>query len=73
MSHSLVQVTFERLFVLLLNSPDHSGLLHLDEALQFFESMDCYKKGNIDRITALKLRGGNDWSRETVSENENGN
>jgi hypothetical protein len=65
-----LQVTFERLFNILLDSPDHSGLLHLEEAQQFFETLDCYKKGHADRITALKLKGGSSWYRETVNEND---
>jgi hypothetical protein len=69
--HSLLQVTFERLFVVLLNFADHSGLLLLDEAFQFFETMDAYKKGNQDRVTVLKLKGGSEWSRENVNDNDN--
>ncbi|GAQ84426.1 hypothetical protein KFL_001880190 [Klebsormidium nitens] len=62
-------VNFERLFQMLLKARDHSGMLLFEEAHQFFEMLDAYKKGNNDRVRALQLKGGSSWTRELVNDN----
>ncbi|GAQ80642.1 hypothetical protein KFL_000580370 [Klebsormidium nitens] len=63
-------VTFERLFQLLFAAKDHSGFLFFEEGQQFFETLYNYKKGNSDRIRALQLKGGSQWTRELVGDQE---
>lgn len=45
-------------------------MLLFEEAHQFFEMLDAYKKGNSDRVRALQLKGGSEWTRELVNDNE---